>query len=581
MIKNKSNKLKILFSLMVSINLFTYPVVAEEIIKKEQIDIILKNHQNKSPENFKDFLKEVNNEIKDVNLRESIDLFNRNQIVKDNDWLNIYRLLGIYSKLTYKNQMIETLSQLVEIPTDKKDDLPQYKNPQIIKFGQTIEKIAKDFGLEYRNIDNRIFEVVLKGKSKEEFGVYTHADVVPVDYSRWILPDNTKLNPFKLTKIDNKLYGRGTEDDKCSIVTSLYAMKTIKDNNLPLNRSIKLLIETTEETSGEGIEYYKIKNKVPDYNIVLDSTYPLVIAEKGSGVISAKYDIKPAEGVGAEIIDMTGGLAYNHIPSISIVTIKSGDSVKLNSLIIEKAEEYIKNNGNDFKIESIVEPDLIKLSIIGKSAHSAGPQNGINPVARACDFISKLSKEINFKNNAFKYAALFIADNFGLDYYGNKLNINYKDDFMGPLTAVPTLIKTKNNVIEIAVNLRSPRGKEPEDFKKEIVDKLTNYQIKNNNPFKLDVRIGKYMYRDIKGKWINTLLSTFSDVTGKEAKPLSISGTTTAKQLPNGVCFGPAMPGETYTGHTDNEFKKIENFLFDLQIFTEMFMRIGNLKDME
>ena len=32
-----------------------------------------------------------------------------------------------------------------------------------------------------------------------------------------------------------------------------------------------------------------------------------------------------------------------------------------------------------------------------------------------------------------------------------------------------------------------------------------------------------------------------------------------------------------YTGHTDNEFKTVEQFLLDLQIVTEMVGRIGQL----
>ena len=40
--------------------------------------------------------------------------------------------------------------------------------------------MAKEFGLQYRNVDNRIFEVKLPGTGPEEFGILTHADVVPV-----------------------------------------------------------------------------------------------------------------------------------------------------------------------------------------------------------------------------------------------------------------------------------------------------------------------------------------------------------------------------------------------------------------
>lgn len=579
---NKTSKYILSLSILLSINTFSLHVSANTLNPKDSNNILI-SYQDKNYDDFNKFINQIYIETKDNSMKNSIELFNKKKIVYEKDWLNIYRLMGIYSRIKYKDSIINTLSELVEIQTDKKDDLPQYKNLEIIKFGQKIEKLAQNFGLDYKNIDNRIFEVTLKGSSKEEFGVYTHADVVPVDYSRWVLPDNTKLNPFKLTIIENKLYGRGTEDDKCSIVTSLYAMKSIKENNLPIKRTIKLMIETTEETSGEGIEYYKERYKVPSHNIVLDSAYPLVTAEKGSGNIIVKYDIKPSENTdtNTEITNITGGLAYNHIPSVSIIDIKTKDPKELKKIIDHKSDIYIKENGNDFKIDTTIESDILKVTVIGKSGHSAGPQNSINPVARACEFIYLLDKDINFKNNSFKNAAFFISENFGLDYYGKKLNIDYKDDFMGVLTLTPTLIKVKNNELEIAINIRSPRGKEPDDLKEEITNKLVKYQNNTKNPFKLVVKVGKYMYRDMKGNWINTLLDTYSGLTGNEAKPLSISGTTTAKQLPNGVCFGPTIPGEKYTGHTDNEFKKIENFLFDLQIFTEMFLRIGNLENMD
>ena len=56
---------------------------------------------------------------------------------------------------------------------------------------------------------------------------------------------------------------------------------------------------------------------------------------------------------------------------------------------------------------------------------------------------------------------------------------------------------------------------------------------------------------------------------------------TTARQLPNGVNFGPSMPGERYAGHTVNEFKKLDNLLLDAQLYTEMILTAGNLERME
>nr|GFD54164.1 hypothetical protein [Tanacetum cinerariifolium] len=89
----------------------------------------------------------------------------------------------------------------------------------------------------------------------------------------------------------------------------------IKEEKLPLARHFKLLIDTTEETAGDAIPYYFERNPVPEYNLALDGSYPVVIAEKGYGTVMATFARRTAEGSGAEITSMTGGLATNQIPS--------------------------------------------------------------------------------------------------------------------------------------------------------------------------------------------------------------------------------------------------------------------------
>ncbi len=534
------------FGLVFSLILASTPAFAvSETIKKEQIKSLISIYEQDSTkvssttlkpehkiETFNKFLNDIQNYSKNYSLKNSIKLFKDRKISEKEDWINIYRLLGIYSRIKYKKELISVLGKLVSIPTYIREDIPQYKNPNIIKFGQEVKRLAENFGLEYKNIDNRIFEVKLKGSSNDSFGIYTHSDIVPADKSKWILDDGTKLDPYKMKVIGNNIYGRGTEDDKCSIVVSLFAMKIIKENGFKLKRSIRLLIETTEETSGEGIEYYKEKNKVPDYNIVLDSAYPVVTAEKGFGIIAAKFKVKKGTGNGPEIINITGGLAYNQIPSTSVTTIVTSDPSGLENKIKKIAEEYIKVNGKNFKIKTSINKKHLLITVIGKSAHSSAPQNGINPVALMFNFLSEADKQLNFKNNHFKDAVSYVNDNFGLDYYGNKLGIAYKDDFMGPLTAALTFVSLADNQLEVSLNLRAPKGKEPPALKSEIIEKLKMYQQKNNNDFIIDVSTGDYMYRNVKGEWINTLLNVFGDVTGKEAKPVSSSGGTTAKQLP-------------------------------------------------
>ena len=48
----------------------------------------------------------------------------------------------------------------------------------------------------------------------------------------------------------------GTLDDKGMIVASLYAMKAVKEQDIPLKKKIRLIIGTQEETSWTDMEKY-------------------------------------------------------------------------------------------------------------------------------------------------------------------------------------------------------------------------------------------------------------------------------------------------------------------------------------
>ena len=45
--------------------------------------------------------------------------------------------------------------------------------------------------------------------------------------------------------------------------------------------------------------------------------------------------------------------------------------------------------------------------------------------------------------NGYAQAVRYIADLYGVDYLGRTLGLAYSDDFMGPLTLSPNLIREK------------------------------------------------------------------------------------------------------------------------------------------
>jgi acetylornithine deacetylase/succinyl-diaminopimelate desuccinylase-like protein len=161
------------------------------------------------------------------------------------------------------------------------------------------------------------------------------------------------------------------------------------------------------------------------------------------------------------------------------------------------------------------------------------------------------------------------------------MGLAYQDDFMGPLTASPTLIRVANDKLEVTANVRMPRGRSPDELKAAVTAKVEAWSAANRVKLELSHNQGNWMARDPKGAWLSTLLNIFGDTTGQEAKPVPTAGSTSANLLPNAINFGPAMPGKKYTAHNAKEYKEVADLDADLQMFTEMLVRIGNLPQMQ
>jgi acetylornithine deacetylase/succinyl-diaminopimelate desuccinylase-like protein len=72
-----------------------------------------------------------------------------------------------------------------------------------------------------------------------------HLDVVGVDKSKW------SVDPFAAVMKDGYLYGRGTIDDKGSLVANLAVFISLKRSSVRLNRDVIFLAEGDEEAGGE------------------------------------------------------------------------------------------------------------------------------------------------------------------------------------------------------------------------------------------------------------------------------------------------------------------------------------------
>ncbi|CAG9167538.1 Succinyl-diaminopimelate desuccinylase [Cupriavidus laharis] len=569
-----------LFSLLALSLALAHPALAETL-RKPALDALVAAQKPGAPGSLETFM--ANAAKTEPAVAPAVAAWQAGTPLSGDNLVNIGRLLGVYNRVHNEAAVIDTIGKMVALRTVRDDKIPQHENPAIIEFGKLVEGMAKSFGLVYRNIDNRVFEVTLPGTGLDTFGILTHADVVPAIADEWVLDNGTRLDPFAVTRVGDYLYGRGTIDDKGSVAAALYAMKTVKESGVSLERSLRLMIETTEETGGDGMKYYRERNALPDYNIVLDSKYPAVVAEKGSGALRVLFPVLGTDGKRRPaIVAMRGAASANSVPETAVARIAGGNPASVMAALDGARAAFLRKytpQGGKFSIDVKRDGNDVEVKVTGVSAHGSRPEEGVNPLPRLALFLQ--ASGLPLADNQYLRAARYIGDLYGVGYLGEKMGLAYRDPFMGPLTMSPTQIREQGEFVEVTTNVRMPRGSTPEALSGKAVQRIYKWAASTGSTVEIKYDQGNWMARDPKGAWLATLLNIFGDTTGLEARPVATAGSTTAKLLPNAINFGPAMPGKKYTAHNAKEYKEVADLDLDLQMFTEMMVRIGKLGKMQ
>ncbi len=466
-----------------------------------------------------------------------------------------------YAVKTYKKQMIDSLEKLVRYNTVAKEGIPSPENPEHIAFKEELSRQAKLLGFDFH--DYGYVMIIGLGDSKERIGVITHGDVQPADPSKW------KQSPFKLdlTSEPGKLIGRGTEDDKGPISSALYAMKSIKDQNIKLSKRIELYIYMAEESDWDPLKKFIKKHTLPQLNITLDAAYPVVTAEKGYGTISMIFPQKKLVTDKTYVQSFKGGFFNSQIPEDAQAIIINADK----NLLSQLRSAAAAHQGMKYTYQ--LSGKQLTITARGKSTHSSKPENGVNAITHLADLLSTK----RWPSNSAGALVNFLNDHLGTGLYGKKFgNIAYKDDFMGPMSVSPTLLKQTDKGIQLNINLRRPRGKLKSQLENEIKFALAAWESSNQIKLTgLSFYIGEpFVLSD--APHISTLLNVFSHYTNiYPAHPVSIGGGTNSRLFPNAVSFGPSMPDAEYTGHSEHEFISMKQFELNLKMYTAALVELA------
>jgi acetylornithine deacetylase/succinyl-diaminopimelate desuccinylase-like protein len=100
---------------------------------------------------------------------------------------------------------------------------------------------------------------------------YGHGDVIRGQDEQW----RSGLSPWKVTREGDRLYGRGTADNKGQHTINLAAMESVLKTRGRLGFNLKVLIETGEETGSPGLkELCKHHKEMLSANVLIASDGP-------------------------------------------------------------------------------------------------------------------------------------------------------------------------------------------------------------------------------------------------------------------------------------------------------------------
>jgi succinyl-diaminopimelate desuccinylase len=426
---------------------------------------------------------------------------------------------------------------------------------QGMPFGEGVHKAlvncletSRRLGFKTVNVDNMIGYAEY-GTGDEMVAVLGHLDVVP-EGEGWTYP------PYAAEIHDGKIYGRGTTDDKGPIIGALYALKAVKDLNIPLKRRVRVFFGLNEETGSKCVKHYVDKGEeMPVCGFTPDAEYPIINGEKG--IVTCKYIRKLKQDGNIVIKWIKGGVAANVVPDFAEAAI-----------IAPKDEiQNIKNSAEEIK-EIVVEEkdDFLIIKSYGISAHGSTPEKGKNAISHLFMLLGKL----NFTGDVKEFID-FCNKYMVLDVNGVNLGIGLEDEISGKFIFNLGVISGNQDETALEINMRYPVTRTYEEFidifkQKMSLGKLQEVYLRHN----------KSLYVSPDAEFIKKLQKVYEEKVGGTADLISIGGGTYAKAMKNVVAFGPIFKGEPMVEHKPDEYIEIDSLIKNVQIMAAAIVELAN-----
>ncbi|MFK4952504.1 Sapep family Mn(2+)-dependent dipeptidase [Lactococcus garvieae] len=417
-------------------------------------------------------------------------------------------------------EYVALLKEAIAIPSVK--GKAEAGSPFGVEARQALDYVigkAKTYGLQTQIIKDAMGYAQL-GEGEEYIGVVGHLDVVAADGQGWL------SSPFKLDEREGYFYGRGVLDNKGPILSCLFALKLLKQRNFKPRLPIRIIFGTDEESGSADVPLYLSEEKAPVFGFTPDCKFPVVYGERG--VVALELTTRFAHGVLDTLGDFHGEMAKDFVP----------DDIQLSG----GPQTY---------------------SAKGLRTPSNAPELGKNAITALASVLQN-----NLENKELRDYFSWLTQSFHEKHFGHGIGIAFSDQESGRLILTPYKIKRENNSIRLSLSIRYPVTVTEEQVINALSENLyegTSINIIRSLP-------GTYV--DKTKQEIQELSRIYEKVTGLNGQPVTTTGATYARSMPNIVAFGPSFPGEKGIAHKENEYINIEHLKQMVEIYMESIERL-------
>lgn len=414
-------------------------------------------------------------------------------------------------------------------------------------FGTGIQKAlsyalskGREMGFEVKNYDGYA-GTIQYGTDGEQAAILAHVDVVPA-IGEWIVP------PYSAEIRDNRLYGRGSVDDKGPAMACLYALKAIKESGLPVRNHMRMILGTDEETLARGIYYYLDSEKAPAFGFSPDAEFPIIHAEKGT--IRFLYHLPSAD---RDILMIQAGSRLNVVPDQA--------TARLAHVSPEQVQAAAATLGTKAVITSVSEGSETVVNVQGVASHASYPAEGVNAIQALLLLLQKLypEQDSELKKALHGLSGLLLEETDGASF-----RLACTDKVSGALTLNTAIISVGASDSQIKFDIRYPVTHDGN----ELLEKLA--AVNNVLPVKYELIQHKPpLYVEKDRPFIQKLQTAYEECTGQEPKCISIGGGTYCRYVKNTVSFGPVFPGQKELAHQTNEFIDLDDLRKIAKIYAQ------------